>query len=127
MRFPPNVDPKSFTLSAFIIGFALTDDLTANEQNSVGNWLILVGQVLEANSAQQQVIEERISGNTININEKKYKQEGNPYMHNQSLYGDGNNTTNTKNSTSPNDIDIIKKVLDKMQIEINNLTNKTKN
>lgn len=124
MRFPPSIDSKTFTLSAVIIGLALIDDLTANEQNSVGNWLILVGQVLESNAAQQQVIEERISGNTINVNGKNYKQQGDPYMHNPPLYDSENNTTDTENNFTQNDIDLLKKTIDKMQKEINNLINK---
>lgn len=123
MRFPPSIDPKSFTLSAVIIGFALIDDLTANEQNSVGNWLMLVGQVLEANATQQQVIEERITGNTINVNGKNYKQQGDPYMHNPPLYNSENNTKDNGNDFTQNDIDLIKKTLEKMQKEIDKILN----
>ena len=50
------VDANSFTISAFIIGYLLIDDLSPAEQNSVGNWFMMVGQVLCTNSAQQQVI-----------------------------------------------------------------------
>ena len=115
MRFFPSADPKTFALSAVIIGCVLIDDLTANEQNSVGNWLILVGQVLAASSAQQQVIEERITGNTINTNGQNCKQQGDPYMQNPQLY-------NKKDETK-DDITLIKNALDKMQKEINSLIN----
>ena len=40
MRLIPDVSPKTFTLSAVIIGYLLIDDTTANEQNALGNWLI---------------------------------------------------------------------------------------
>ena len=56
MKFLPKVDAYSFTTSAFVIGLLLIDNLTPAEQNSVGNWLMLVGQVLETNASQQQVI-----------------------------------------------------------------------
>jgi len=118
MRFPASNNPRSFTLSAVIIGYVLIDELTANEQNSLGNWLILVGQILETNSAQQQVVEERIDGNTININGNNYKNNGDPYMHNPPLY----NKNNTMNN-SGNDIDLIKKTLERMQKEIDKILN----
>lgn len=78
-NFPPNLDPKIYNISAVIIGFALIDDFTAAEQNAIGNWFITIGQILENNSAWQQVIESRIMGNSININSKKYRETGNPY------------------------------------------------
>lgn len=52
----PNIDADSFTLSSMIIGYALIGDLSPAEQNSVGNWFMMVGQVLCTHSAQQQVI-----------------------------------------------------------------------
>jgi len=119
MRFPASNNPKTFTLSAVIVGYALIDDLTANEQNSLGNWLMMVGQLLETNSSQQQVIEERINGNTININGNNYKQCGDPYMHNPPLYNKNSTTNNNEN-----DINLIKKTLDRMQKEMNKMVNK---
>lgn len=59
MNLLPNISPKLFTLSATTIGFLLLDDLTANEQNALGNWLMLVAQVLCTNGFYRQVIEER--------------------------------------------------------------------
>ena len=56
MNFLPKIDAYSYTTSAFIIGLLLIDNLTPVEQNSVGNWLMMVGQVLETNASQQQVI-----------------------------------------------------------------------
>lgn len=59
MRFIPDVSPKAFTLSAIIIGYLLIDDTTANEQNALGNWLMLVAQVLCTNAYYKQVQQER--------------------------------------------------------------------
>lgn len=53
--------PRTLTLVAFLIGFTMIDDLTAAEQNSLGNFLILIGQVLETNSGQQAVLNTRES------------------------------------------------------------------
>lgn len=68
MRIIPDVSPKTFTLSAVIIGYLLIDDTTANEQNALGNWLMLIAQVLCTNAFYKQVQQERsTSTNQPNI------------------------------------------------------------
>ena len=52
----PNMEPKIFSLSAVIVGYLLIDDLTANEQNALGNWLMLVAQVLCTNAFYKRVL-----------------------------------------------------------------------
>jgi hypothetical protein len=94
MLIPPSVDPKPYTLTACVIGFVLIDDLTANEQNSIGNWLMLIGQVLETNASQQAVINERT-------------QQDNK----------------SKEMSIENELELMKKVVQKMQQEINKLMN----
>lgn len=42
-----DVDPYSFTGSAFLLGIILVNDLSSDEQDSVGNWLQLVGLVMQ--------------------------------------------------------------------------------
>ncbi len=59
MSLIPNVPPKIFTLSAVALGYLLIDDNTANEQNALGNWLMLVAQVLCTNAYFKQVQSER--------------------------------------------------------------------
>ncbi len=59
MRFIPNIPPKVFTFSAEVIGYLLIDDTTANEQNALGNWLMLVAQILCTNAFYAQVQQER--------------------------------------------------------------------
>lgn len=55
----PNIPPKLFSLSAVAIGYLLIDDMTANEQNALGNWLMLVAQVLSTNAFYRAVMQER--------------------------------------------------------------------
>ena len=55
----PNVPPKLFSLSAIAIGYLLIDDSTANEQNALGNWLMLVAQVLSTNAYYKALMQER--------------------------------------------------------------------
>lgn len=55
----PNIPPKLFSLSAIVVGYILIDDTTANEQNALGNWLMLVAQVLSTNAFYRAVMQER--------------------------------------------------------------------
>lgn len=64
MSIIPDTDPKIFSLSAVLVGYLLIDDLTANEQNALGNWLMLTAQVLCTNAFYRQVMEERKNPNT---------------------------------------------------------------
>lgn len=64
MKLVPSVSAPIYTSSAFIIGLLLCDDLTPAEQNSLGNWFMMVGQALCTNSAQQQLLNNR--NNTAN-------------------------------------------------------------
>ena len=61
----PNVDPKLFSFSAVIVGYLLIDDMTANEQNALGNWLMLTAQVISTNAFYRQVLEERKINNDM--------------------------------------------------------------
>lgn len=59
MKLVPSVSAPIYTSSAFIIGLLLCDDLTPAEQNSLGNWFMMIGQALCTNSAQQQLLNNR--------------------------------------------------------------------
>lgn len=125
-RFPPSLDPKLYTISAFAIGLALIDNFTANEQNAIGNWFITIGQTLENSAAWQQVVEERIQGNTININSREAKEGGSPYMNNEPLCPRPNNSSasNQQDNSKENLEDyflMIEKILQVMQDEIDKL------
>lgn len=116
---PLYLNPKVYTLSALVIGYALLGDYTANEQNAIGNWLMTISQILECNSAIQQAIEEKYEGYTYNINSKQFKNGGSPYMNNAPII----------DFPDPNDEDMkeiekIKKVLENMIKKINDLEKK---
>ncbi len=59
----PNIPAKAFSFSAVVVGYLLIDDLTANEQNALGNWLMLTAQVLCTNAYYKQVQMERSETN----------------------------------------------------------------
>ena len=50
MNIVPNINANVFTFSAIAVGYLLIDQLTPAEQNSLGNWFMLVGQVLATNA-----------------------------------------------------------------------------
>lgn len=62
----PDLPPEIYSLSACIVGFLLIDDMDANEQNALGNWLMLVAQVLCTNAYFQQLQDSKKSNNKTN-------------------------------------------------------------
>ena len=113
-----NINPKFSTTAAFVIGLILIDDLTAIEQNAVGEWLILLGQTLITNSGLQMVIENKISNNNININSKELKSIYNPTIY------DINKTKDLLNKLYPtykNEFASLLKIIKKLEKEINNI------
>ena len=61
-----NYEPYSFTTSAFLIGILLTKTLTVDEQDSIGNWLQLVGLTMQTYSSQKSTLD---SANTNKNND----------------------------------------------------------
>lgn len=59
MQKIPNVSPKVFSLSAIAVGYLLIDDMTATEQNALGNWLMLTAQLICTNAYYKQLQQER--------------------------------------------------------------------
>ena len=113
-----NINPKYSTTSAFIIGLILIDNLTYAEQNALGEWLILVGQTLVANSGFQLVIENRINNYKLNINSKKFKSIYNPRIYNIDKAKD---IIKNIYPECKNDIDNLSKIINEIQKQINNI------
>ena len=97
MRLIPNIPPKLFSLSAVIVGYLLIDDTTANEQNALGNWLMLTAQVLCTNAFYKQVQQER-----------------------------GIDTSNVKQPTTEETIAMLEKMVRAIEQEINELNKEAK-
>lgn len=71
-----NVEPYSFTISAVIVGLLLTSELSNEEQDSFGNWLQLVGLVLQTYGSQVTTLE--IEKELNNIKEDLSKEKKSP-------------------------------------------------
>lgn len=48
---------EAMTGLATVIGFVLIGNLTADEQNALGNMLFLIGQILSSNATQEQALQ----------------------------------------------------------------------
>ncbi len=110
--FPPNINPQIYAWIACIIGSACVSDYTANEQNSFGNWLILVGQFILTVAAQQQLIEARIENQNININSKQHKQGGSVFTDN-----------GKSNQNQREEVEFLLDAVAKLKKELENLKN----
>lgn len=58
-----NINPELFSITAIIVGLIIEGDYTSDELNSIGNWLILVGQITLTTAAQQQLINNKFQKN----------------------------------------------------------------
>lgn len=61
-----NIDPTTFTGSAIVIGFLLVNTLDNDEQDSIGNWLQLVGLVMQTYASQVTTVQSGSSDDTNN-------------------------------------------------------------
>ena len=111
-HFPPSIHPTTYNLMAIAIALVLIDDLNANEQNSLGNWFLLLGQYLATNAAQQQLIESRIENSNININSKKSKSGYGPY-----------DESNKSNQNQRPEVEFLLDAIQKIQKELEELKN----
>lgn len=113
INFPPSMDPHLFSLIAVAVGYASVGDYNANEQNSIGNWLILVGQYILTHAAQQQLIEARLENNNLNINSKKHKNNtGGPFTDNEQ---------GRSNQTQREEVDFLLDAVENIKKELENI------
>ena len=64
-----NIDPNSFATSAFLIGLILSQKLSLEEQDSIGNWLQLVGLTMQTIASQHITIDTSKSDSKANSND----------------------------------------------------------
>lgn len=88
MNFPPNINPELFSILGAVTGLIVEGDYTANELNSIGNWIILVGQFMLTTAAQQQLINGRYqnnNGSRIRSDVKDHVTNNKPYSTQEQL------------------------------------------
>lgn len=118
----PNIPPKLFSLSAVAIGYILIDDTTANEQNALGNWLMLIAQVLSTNAFYRAVMQER----GLEPRESTETGRNNAYtFDNNNSYFKNRNNSNTDFQNECNEtITMLKKMIKALEKEVNEIKNK---
>lgn len=60
-----SLPPELMTALGTVVGFATLGNLTGDQQDALGNFLILVGQILETSSTQKQLLEDQASAQTM--------------------------------------------------------------
>ena len=114
-----NINPKISTTMCTIIGLILTDDLSAIEHSVLGNWLMLISQILITNANSQAYIQNKINQSTININSKKVKKNYNPFIYDIDMLK--RIFKNNKSEDLSNLIEKINKRLDIIERVLNNI------
>ena len=108
----PNVPPKLFSLSAVVVGYILIDDMTANEQNAVGNWLMLVAQVLSTNAFYRAVMKER------GLEPKESTETG---RNNADTFSGSSSNSSPSHTADNETVVMLEKMVRAMQTEIDNI------
>jgi hypothetical protein len=108
----PNVPPKLFSLSAVVVGYILIDDMTANEQNAVGNWLMLVAQVLSTNAFYRAVMQER------GLEPKGSTETG---RNNADTFSSSSSNSSPSDTPDNETVVMLEKMVRAMQTEIDNI------
>lgn len=108
----PNVPPKLFSLSAVVVGYILIDDMTANEQNAVGNWLMLVAQVLSTNAFYKAVMQER------GLEPKESTETG---RNNADTFSGSSSNSSPSDTPDNETVVMLEKMVHAMQTEIDNI------
>lgn len=60
-----NEQASAFTITAVVVGFLMIPNLDAKQQNDLGNWLMLVGQVLCTNAARIAILKTNETSNSL--------------------------------------------------------------
>lgn len=69
-----NINPYTFTGSAYIIGVIIANEMNDLEQNSIGNWLQLLGMTVLTYSSQVALVEANNKLNQDNNNQNQTNQ-----------------------------------------------------
>lgn len=106
-----NIYPQLFVLIGEVVGAIISEKLPINVQNSFGNWLQLIGQVILTYNAQQQYFQ----GGPGRYFNPKYYNVSNSFCHETDYVADGE-TKSDVNLSSVN-----KKKMRNLEKEIGNL------
>lgn len=119
-----NSSSKLLTITAFLIGFALIDELNSTEQGALGNFFMLIGQTLSTNSSEyfKRDWNNYLSGNNVIYTNSNNNTKTNTNDINNGFNNPGNSSNNNQRETDREyAIRMLNKTRDIFDREINNL------
>lgn len=115
------LSPELFVIIGEILANVIAGKIPFNVQNAIGNWLQLVGQIIETYNAQQQYFQ----GGPGRYYNPMYYNVSNPFCQNKSRTTEGNSSsgsyyesgmnTNAKEYSNQDDIQKLRRQLEDMQ------------
>ena len=96
-----DLNPQLFSVIGQVVGMAISGNLPFNIQNAVGNWLMLVGQVIITFNAQQQYFQSNKSS--------AYSQTGE------------STSKGKKTAKTSSDMEHLRKEVDRLSLELERL------
>ena len=72
----PDIDAYSFTGTAIILGYLLTNEFNIDEQAALGAWFNVIGDILASNSAWANVMQTRYSDSEADDSNKTDESDG---------------------------------------------------
>lgn len=65
-----NASSLTFTTTAVLVSYILVEQLTTNQQDIIGGWFNIVGDILSASASWNSAIEEQLNDGQNNTNEQ---------------------------------------------------------
>lgn len=128
------LDPQLFILIGEILGNIISGNLPFNVQNALGNWLQLVGQVIETYNAQQQYFQggpgRYFSTENYNVSNSFCNTSQNAGTNTNKQNKSTDNSSNTKEKSSKESeeakIKELERLINELKIEIEQIKNEIK-
>lgn len=75
-----NASSLTFTTTAVLVSYILVEQLTTNQQDIIGGWFNIVGDILSASASWNSAIEEQLNDSQNNTNEQTNEQTNDDHL-----------------------------------------------
>lgn len=75
-----NASSLTFTTTAVLVSYILVEQLTTNQQDIIGGWFNIVGDILSASASWNSAIEEQLDDSQNNTNEQTNEQTNDDHL-----------------------------------------------
>lgn len=118
------LNPEVFNIIGEILADVVAGRIPFNVQNALGNWIQLVGQIIETYSAQQNYFQSG-PGRFYNL---KYYNVANPFVpSNEQETNSSQSSVSSNNITSENQLDDIRKTIEELRKDIRHIDERIDN